>query len=654
VLCAAVLSPGLTAQSTPSWLEGSLAPTDWSLPDPAAVRYGQLAVILVEGAPRLEVYQLSTSRPPSFAGRGAGHAPAFTGNAMVVAEFSTENQNALGGFFNTFQRSPSNALAALGSTSDGRRALQLSFDRRAEGFCGAWIHLFDYRDPPDQRRYLDAGGMATISFWVRGDQGGEEILLKVADDVWEAREDAVPIGEIGRFVPGGRIETEWQQAVVPLDALPGDLDRSRLASLIFEAASPGQSRISVARLALSREQGPLPPLPDPAPSAPSRKLSTATWVWNTSSLAGDPVAQQELVDFVVRQNFDVVYLQLPGLPGETGAVGEQVRWDMESLRPVVASLHRAGARVLALDGYRTYALPEMHGRVLENLDSVIRYNRESAQDERFHGIHFDIEPYLIPGFHGPRREMILSAFLDLFAEMKRRSSAAGLTLGADIPFWYDAPGEQSYEMVTVQYGGERKPVSQHVIDLADEVTLMDYRTVSYGADGTIRHAEGEIEYAGSVGTPVLVGLETGPLPDEVLLEFRGEPARGLPDTLPPGDVVLMAPVADSIGLFVVSASWSGPASETPAAGPSGLEARIDPRALAAALAQKGVDPGHVLWWKIDRRIHVPADKITFDRLGTSRLTAVMRETAEAFAGAPAFAGFAIHYFRSYREMLERP
>ena len=63
--------------------------------------------------------------------------------------------------------------------------------------------------------------MATISFWVRGDQGGEEILLKVADDVWEAREDAVPIGEIGRFVPGGRIETEWQQAVVPLAAVVG-------------------------------------------------------------------------------------------------------------------------------------------------------------------------------------------------------------------------------------------------------------------------------------------------------------------------------------------------------------------------------------------------------------------------------------------------
>jgi len=291
----------------------------------------------------------------------------------------------------------------------------------------------------------------------------------------------------------------------------------------------------------------------------------------------------------------------------------------------------------------------MHGRVLENLDSVIRYNRESAEDERFHGIHFDIEPYLIPGFHGPRREMILRAFLELFAEMKRRSSRAGLTLGADIPFWYDAPGEQTYETVTVEYDGERKPVSQHVIDLADEVTLMDYRTVSYGADGTIRHAVGEIEYAGTVGKPILVGLETGPLPDEELLEFRGEPTPGLPDTLPPGDLVLMAPGADSVRLYVVWAPRAAPPGGEPQAG----EPRIDREALSATLQARGVDPGQVLLWKIDRRIYVPADKITFDRLGTARLAAVMQETAEAFADHPAFAGFAIHYFRSYREMLER-
>ena len=60
-------------------------------------------------------------------------------------------------------------------------------------------------------------------------------------------------------------------------------------------------------------------------------------------------------------------------------------------------------------------------------------------------------------------------------ESARRLSEAGLAYGVDIPFWYDAPDEDTYELVDVDFHGNRKPVSEHVIDLVDEVTVIGSR-----------------------------------------------------------------------------------------------------------------------------------------------------------------------------------
>ena len=34
-------------------------------------------------------------------------------------------------------------------------------------------------------------------------------------------------------------------------------------------------------------------------------------------------------------------------------------------------------------------------------------------EERFYGVRYDIEPYLLPGFHGPRQSAILRGLLSL-------------------------------------------------------------------------------------------------------------------------------------------------------------------------------------------------------------------------------------------------
>jgi hypothetical protein len=460
-----------------------------------------ISLIHEPSGPRLVVYKLSSDGRPHFEPSTIGSTPPFEDRALLVHGPGDGNRNRLGGFFNVFSKSPSRAEATLAESPDGRRSLKLSMLRAAEGFCGMWIHLFDFGQPPDDREYLDATPFEVLSLWVRGETGDEEVLLKIADVGWELKGDALAIGRVGDFLPAGRIETEWQQAVIPLDFLDGGLDRTALASLVFECTEEGGATVYIRNVALSPTARAAPPLgkPESDPHAPSGlapadsakrdpsagplasvKLPKATWVWNTSSLLHDAKAQTELRHLLEEQGIARVFLQLPGLPGETGELGVEP-WDEAALRDLIRELRQAGTTVYALDGFRSYALKVHHQTVLGVIDRVIEHNRESPPEARFVGVHHDIEPYLLPGFHGTRRDRILVDYLDLIAESARRLRDADLAYGVDIPFWYDAPDEDTYELVEVDFRGKRKPVSEHVIDLVDEVTVMDYRTTAYGA-----------------------------------------------------------------------------------------------------------------------------------------------------------------------------
>lgn len=602
---------------------------DWGLDDLSRLRFGQLS--LVQGdEPRLLAYRLSERSVPGFPDRVSSQRPEAEGNTFVVADFTSGNRNRLGGFFGPYSRAPSRASGRLSRSPDGRRSLAIDFNRDPGGFCGLWVHLFDLGVPPAKRRYLDARAFSTLSFWIRGERGGERVLLKLADAEWERHEDALAVGEVAEYMATGRVEQGWQRAEVPLHRLPDRLDASTLASVILEALSEGTSRVYVSRLAFSLAAEPLPELPnDIAPDSLLRRAEKATWIWNTAELLDDGAKRSDLLDFLEAEGFTRVFLQIP-TPEDVPHPAAGLEIDRSRLLPLVEALRHAGLRVYALDGFAGYALPRYHAGVLHTIDEVVAYNRSVPEQARFYGIRHDIEPYLLPGFHGPRRERILGGLLELTAESARRSKAGGLVYGVDIPFWYDAPDENTHELVTVEFGGVRRPVSHHIIELVDDVAIMDYRTEAYGADGTIRHAEGELAYAAERGKPVLIGLETSELPDEELFEFRGEPEVGAFRRPAGRDHVILEPRGDSVKVWLVRASESG--------------------RTAAPLWP--ATPDSVLYrWPVYRRTEVPAAKLSFATLGRAALAAVVEETAREYGRVASFAGFAFHHAGSYRALL---
>ncbi|MDH3297983.1 MAG: hypothetical protein OEM96_06880 [Gemmatimonadota bacterium] len=610
---------------------------DWRLRSPDQIRSGTISVIHEAGAPRLHVHQLAAERPPVLVPVWTSQSPSPTGDHFVIADFHTGAPNLLGGLFNAFARAPSEATVSVAAAPDGRKALGLSYRRQERGFSGVWVHLFDTTIHPARRLYLDARPFATLSLWVRGERGGERVLLKLADAAWETRGEAIPLGELGEFLPTGRVEPEWQQAVVRLDRLPTHLDPSTLASVVLEALGPAEGRVFVSQLALSVGHDPpaLRPYREPPVEARTDR-QLATWIWNTAEILDQPGKRDSLLSFLSDEGLDVVFLQLVTAPGDTPPPGE-IRPDPR-LRDLVSRLSRLGISVYALDGYAGYARPEYHAGVLNTIRNVIRFNAESRDDERFFGVRYDIEPYLLPGFHGPARADILAGYLDLLARGVDAAHQGNLVFGVDIPFWFDAPDEVSFESVMVEFRGADKPVSEHVIDLVDDLSIMDYRTVAHGADGTIRHAAGELEYASRAGKPTYVALETGALPDETLIEFGGDPVISSIASMDGPGVVAVVADQDSAYVFWVETDPESSAR-------TGMK-------LESQLRRAGLEPETAVVWAVSRRVFVPADKLSFAALGKERLRRVMEETTTDLARFGSFAGFAIHHSDSYMRLQD--
>ncbi len=611
----------------------AVALEDWGIEDALAIRAGQLSVIYERDAPRLATYYLAPEAVADTAVDYRSYTPSDDVQTLKVSDFDRENRNRLGGYFNVFQSHPSTARVAIKTLSDSSRALSFTGFRGDAGFCGMWVHLFDFSLSLQQREYLDVRRFSRLEFFVKRTSADVDFLIKVADAEWESREDAIVVGNLGEFAVDDPASQGWERISIPIERLPSRLNKRLMASIVFEQVSEGHAQIFIRSMSFTRhdetEAGLEPPeLPDPAP------IDFATWIWNTEELQARDAQRDSVLDFLTAEEVNTIYLQLPHQRATPPRKGE-IDFDRERMRALVSELTQRGFRTYALDGYAYYALPEFHDGVLSTVQNVIDYNAVVEAEAQFAGVRYDIEPYLMPGFHGPSQQRMLTGLLSLLEKISSRAHEAELALGADIPFWYDARSEYTGRPVSVNWNGVDKPVSEHIIDIVDDVAVMDYRTTAYGADGTIRHAAGEIEYSNEVGKPLYIALETHPLPDELLLDFSGVPSSELPAD--PGQVLAVVGVnTDSLMLFYA------------------LDLREEEDAslrkhLIAAFDQEAGD-SELFWWKVNRPVFVPADKISFANHGIDRFRETVSETVEALSVHPSFRGIAVHHSASFRNL----
>ncbi|MCP4602562.1 MAG: hypothetical protein GY847_18940 [Proteobacteria bacterium] len=589
-------------ESHKSTLSQRINLSNWGIRHPTEIGHVSLGILHFPKEDQLKIYNVRR-QPPIPKDRQIAiqtRQPPMKNGHFLIAHFDYGNTNTLGGYFSSFAKSPSRSQLMLDPAPDNVRSLVFSYLKAKEGFTGFWIHLFDFKSLG--RAFLDVKEVGYLTFSVRGESGDESLVLQVADRNWESKGDSLPVGSVSEFLHSGKIESQWQQAWVPMDRFPSGIELNELASIVFVADRNGQGRVFFKDMAfaMSKDVTIKPPSPR---SSVERQLRTALWIWETEKIAGSQREIKSLLTFCRDHGVSDVFLQIPS----SGP---------SRLRQLIRRLHNSGIRVDALDGDPRFALEERHEQVLTAVRKVIKYNRGVESLERYDGIRYDNEPYLLPNYGGVHKQSVLRQYLTLLKRIRSLTSEAHLSFGVDIPFWFD--GRNRFFELNAEVDG--RPLSELIIDEVDNLAIMDYRTQAYGPDGVIAHGVDELEYATKRGKQIYIGLETVYLPDETIQAFGHEGK---------GAMILL----DDFDGTSVRASWF---SKLDWESLSNIKRSKNDRVLAQVYEAQA-----------------PASKLTFDKWSLKDLRRVINHSKTELMHLPSFYGFAIHSYESYRPWLER-
>ena len=259
-----------------------------------------------------------------------------------------------------------------------------------------------------------------------------------------------------------------------------------------------------------------------------RQAARALWVWEpaTVQLLEDPASHAilgRLMDDLdlSKQTYKTIYLYADRYDGSYALVENPVAY-----RSLIRWAHSRGYYVYALLGSSFYVAPmysytRYHSKAMELMENVLNYNISSTPEEQFDGINIDIEPHGLPEWL--QRPTVQLQYLDMLNEMMQRKIASGqnLNVGPAIPRWLD----KNHECTDITWNGATKNCAQHIQDITDYVSVMDYRDQVDGPSGIIEHGIGEIEYADQIGKYVLIGVETDQISatgDPAVITFQEE------------------------------------------------------------------------------------------------------------------------------------
>lgn len=250
----------------------------------------------------------------------------------------------------------------------------------------------------------------------------------------------------------------------------------------------------------------------------------AIWVW---SMADDIVLDEPAGSRAVFFSFcsaphgdsskaiKTIYLS-GNVPGK-----DLVKNYPQQLRNFLADAHSRGFKVECLQGDKLWATPEYRADSERRCDEILDFNRAGSSDsERFDGIHYDVEPYLLRYSKGDSYDWdadnptIWSQYLTLLSNCQSKvknynSSYTDIKFGVAIPWWYDSDGEK--------YPGTPKEVQERT----DYITIMAYRD---NGPAIVRAVASEIENGNSLKKLVYVGVETAQAvpPDPETITFYEE------------------------------------------------------------------------------------------------------------------------------------
>ncbi|MEI8175348.1 MAG: hypothetical protein WCG78_00585 [Candidatus Omnitrophota bacterium] len=172
------------------------------------------------------------------------------------------------------------------------------------------------------------------------------------------------------------------------------------------------------------------------------------------------------------------------------------------LRAFLAAAHSRGMIIDFLSGDKSWAVPQSEQTGETLADAVIAFNLGGTSAQRFDGIHYDVEPYLLRTKENGDlldwrydQGIIWSTYLTLLSNCQSKvvtynaSYSPAMRFGVAIPFWYDIG-------VT--------PGPKEIVDIVDYIAVMGYRDT---AAGIVTADTGLVQYAATKNKKVYVAIE---------------------------------------------------------------------------------------------------------------------------------------------------
>ena len=162
------------------------------------------------------------------------------------------------------------------------------------------------------------------------------------------------------------------------------------------------------------------------PSTDAREKAPAIhglWVWKAEGLLHSAPRARALLSFCRSEQITEVYLSVPQ---------QNIKSDDQAIGHLIEQLHSANIRAEALVSSTTADMGgTARAKLMEHIRAILRFD-ELHGDQRFDGIHIDVEPQQRPENKGEGNLQFLPGLVDSYHDIRVLAEPRGLTVNADI------------------------------------------------------------------------------------------------------------------------------------------------------------------------------------------------------------------------------
>ena len=231
----------------------------------------------------------------------------------------------------------------------------------------------------------------------------------------------------------------------------------------------------------------------PAAQAEGSSKHRGTWLWDTPLIK---TSSDEILDFSRQNGVNVIYLQM----------NKDVR--PEFYKSFISKASSAGIEIHVLGGSPKWALASERYRLEDFISWTRDYQASALPEERFTGIHIDVEPHTLPDWN-TNQAALITQWADSVQYLGEQARALNLPITADIPFW----------LYKHQLPDGSMSMSRWMMTNMDAVVIMAYRD---SAANIYNLASVEMEEADELGKKSIIAVETKSSKEGAFITFYEE------------------------------------------------------------------------------------------------------------------------------------